>query len=220
MWFAEIRVNCALLPDFSHATQIPFPRASPCTASRAVREGPSRRERQTSLLSVCGRLLHWWVSVRLRCCSDPLPLHIAPRFLVFRFKQWLPVKTKTGMNHGKRQSNGGKKEKTSPEWPPTKKRVSSRCARKAHLSDSKAHIHQSIMPVRRGHVAPQNTFLGIIIRKFEGQSECLLPDVAAAFVYLIATIRAACGAIQLRFIVSVTSKKWEFTSTYWPCNLF
>uniref|UniRef100_A0A673K755 Uncharacterized protein n=1 Tax=Sinocyclocheilus rhinocerous TaxID=307959 RepID=A0A673K755_9TELE len=27
------------------------------------------------------------------------------------------------------------------------------------------------MPVRRGHVAPQNTFLGIIIRKFEGQSK-------------------------------------------------
>lgn len=27
------------------------------------------------------------------------------------------------------------------------------------------------MPVRRGHVAPQNTFLGVIIRKFEGQSE-------------------------------------------------
>lgn len=29
------------------------------------------------------------------------------------------------------------------------------------------------MPVRRGHVAPQNTFLGVIIRKFEGQSEYL-----------------------------------------------
>ena len=28
------------------------------------------------------------------------------------------------------------------------------------------------MPVRRGHVAPQNTFLDTIIRKFEGQSEC------------------------------------------------
>ncbi|XP_017559190.1 potassium voltage-gated channel subfamily H member 7 isoform X3 [Pygocentrus nattereri] len=27
------------------------------------------------------------------------------------------------------------------------------------------------MPVRRGHVAPQNTFLGIIIRKFEGQNK-------------------------------------------------
>ncbi|XP_041057341.1 potassium voltage-gated channel subfamily H member 7 [Carcharodon carcharias] len=26
------------------------------------------------------------------------------------------------------------------------------------------------MPVRRGHVAPQNTFLGTIIRKFEGQN--------------------------------------------------
>lgn len=38
------------------------------------------------------------------------------------------------------------------------------------------------MPIRRGHVAPQNTFLGIIIRKFEGQSKyfvdvkILLPD--------------------------------------------
>ncbi|CDQ65282.1 unnamed protein product [Oncorhynchus mykiss] len=30
------------------------------------------------------------------------------------------------------------------------------------------------MPVRRGHVAPQNTFLGIIIKKFEGQSEYYL----------------------------------------------
>ncbi|KAJ8385456.1 hypothetical protein AAFF_G00189080 [Aldrovandia affinis] len=27
------------------------------------------------------------------------------------------------------------------------------------------------MPIRRGHVAPQNTFLGIIIRKFEGQNK-------------------------------------------------
>ncbi|KAL0963792.1 hypothetical protein UPYG_G00313640 [Umbra pygmaea] len=30
------------------------------------------------------------------------------------------------------------------------------------------------MPVRRGHVAPQNTFLGIIIRKFEGQNRKFL----------------------------------------------
>lgn len=29
------------------------------------------------------------------------------------------------------------------------------------------------MPVRRGHVAPQNTYLDTIIRKFEGQSECM-----------------------------------------------
>lgn len=28
------------------------------------------------------------------------------------------------------------------------------------------------MPVRRGHVAPQNTYLDTIIRKFEGQSKC------------------------------------------------
>lgn len=27
------------------------------------------------------------------------------------------------------------------------------------------------MPVRRGHVAPQNTYLDTIIRKFEGQSK-------------------------------------------------
>lgn len=32
-------------------------------------------------------------------------------------------------------------------------------------------ITRTNMPVRRGHVAPQNTFLGLIIRKFEGQSE-------------------------------------------------
>lgn len=31
--------------------------------------------------------------------------------------------------------------------------------------------HGLRMPVRRGHVAPQNTFLDTIIRKFEGQSE-------------------------------------------------
>ncbi|CDQ57215.1 unnamed protein product [Oncorhynchus mykiss] len=33
------------------------------------------------------------------------------------------------------------------------------------------------MPVRRGHVAPQNTFLGIIIRKFEGQSKYTIPSI-------------------------------------------
>jgi len=27
------------------------------------------------------------------------------------------------------------------------------------------------MPVRRGHVAPQNTFIDTIIRKFDGQSK-------------------------------------------------
>lgn len=32
------------------------------------------------------------------------------------------------------------------------------------------------MPVRRGHVAPQNTYLDTIIRKFEGQSECVRWD--------------------------------------------
>ena len=29
------------------------------------------------------------------------------------------------------------------------------------------------MPVRRGHVAPQNTFIDTIIRKFDGQSKFL-----------------------------------------------
>lgn len=29
------------------------------------------------------------------------------------------------------------------------------------------------MPVRRGHVAPQNTFLDTIIRKFDSQSKAL-----------------------------------------------
>lgn len=33
------------------------------------------------------------------------------------------------------------------------------------------------MPVRRGHVAPQNTYLDTIIRKFEGQSEYCTPPV-------------------------------------------
>lgn len=35
------------------------------------------------------------------------------------------------------------------------------------------------MPVRRGHVAPQNTFLDTIIRKFEGQSEWGAPGAGA-----------------------------------------
>lgn len=34
------------------------------------------------------------------------------------------------------------------------------------------------MPVRRGHVAPQNTYLDTIIRKFEGQSEYRTPGPA------------------------------------------
>ncbi|XP_064130328.1 potassium voltage-gated channel subfamily H member 2-like [Loxodonta africana] len=33
------------------------------------------------------------------------------------------------------------------------------------------------MPVRRGHVAPQNTFLDTIIRKFEGQTSALSPSL-------------------------------------------
>ncbi|XP_031707679.1 potassium voltage-gated channel subfamily H member 7-like isoform X3 [Anarrhichthys ocellatus] len=33
------------------------------------------------------------------------------------------------------------------------------------------HSNKGTMPVRRGHVAPQNTFLGVIIRKFEGQNK-------------------------------------------------
>ncbi|XP_075268116.1 voltage-gated inwardly rectifying potassium channel KCNH2-like [Opisthocomus hoazin] len=41
------------------------------------------------------------------------------------------------------------------------------------------------MPVRRGHVAPQNTFLDTIIRKFEGQSRT----------FLIANARAAGCAV-------------------------
>ncbi len=90
----EIRVNSALLPDLSRATQIPFPRVSPSIVSRALREGPSWRERQTSLLSVCGRLLHCWVSVRLRCCSDPQPLHIAPRFSSFVSNSDYPLRQK------------------------------------------------------------------------------------------------------------------------------
>ncbi|TRY93722.1 hypothetical protein DNTS_017631 [Danionella cerebrum] len=36
---------------------------------------------------------------------------------------------------------------------------------------ARGHEQPSVMPVRRGHVAPQNTFLGIIIRKFEGQNK-------------------------------------------------
>lgn len=49
------------------------------------------------------------------------------------------------------------------------------------------------MPVRRGHVAPQNTFLGLIIRKFEGQSKYLL-DVLPEKVNDLTEI-------QLRFLV-------------------
>lgn len=41
------------------------------------------------------------------------------------------------------------------------------------LTEESRVIQRINMPVRRGHVAPQNTFLGIIIRKFEGQSKYL-----------------------------------------------
>lgn len=43
---------------------------------------------------------------------------------------------------------------------------------------SRGYFLRVNMPVRRGHVAPQNTFLGLIIRKFEGQSEYLFFYVA------------------------------------------
>lgn len=134
-WFAESD-PCELCPPWgllSRNTDTVSSRISLHSVTRRAR-GPLA-ERQTSLLSVCGRSSHWWVSVRLRCCSKPP--HRAPRFLDIRFKRRLTVKTKTGMNHGKRQSNGGKKEKTSPEWPLTKRRVSSRCAREARSKDSK-----------------------------------------------------------------------------------
>lgn len=134
-WFAESD-PCELCPPsglLSRNTDTVSSRISLHSVARKAR-GPLA-ERQTSLLSVCGRSSHWWVSVRLRCCSKPP--HRAPRFLVIRFKRRLTAKTKTGMNHGKRQSNGGKKEKTSPEWPLTKRRVSSRCAREARSKDSR-----------------------------------------------------------------------------------
>lgn len=41
------------------------------------------------------------------------------------------------------------------------------------------------MPVRRGHVAPQNTFLGTIIRKFEGQSKFLLSIYFATVLFCL-----------------------------------
>ncbi|MEQ2219344.1 Potassium voltage-gated channel subfamily H member 7 [Xenoophorus captivus] len=37
------------------------------------------------------------------------------------------------------------------------------------------------MPVRRGHVAPQNTFLGLIIRKFEGQTNARVENCAIIY---------------------------------------
>ncbi|CAF88640.1 unnamed protein product, partial [Tetraodon nigroviridis] len=43
------------------------------------------------------------------------------------------------------------------------------------------------MPVRRGHVAPQNTFLDTIIRKFDSQSKILfisfMPTSSVLFVF-------------------------------------
>lgn len=56
------------------------------------------------------------------------------------------------------------------------------------------------MPVRRGHVAPQNTFLGVIIRKFEGQSEYLPPVSCAVWVR---------GVVLLVFCVHPAAASWE-----------
>lgn len=39
------------------------------------------------------------------------------------------------------------------------------------LTNQREDLKPQTMPVRRGHVAPQNTFLDTIIRKFEGQSK-------------------------------------------------
>ena len=45
------------------------------------------------------------------------------------------------------------------------------------------------MPVRRGHVAPQNTFIDTIIRKFDGQSKsAFLFLVEIGFMALIGTL--------------------------------
>lgn len=49
------------------------------------------------------------------------------------------------------------------------------------------------MPVRRGHVAPQNTFLGVIIRKFEGQSEY---NVHRCLAFLSVTMHVDCWGLD------------------------
>ena len=46
----------------------------------------------------------------------------------------------------------------------------------AEQSRRRFHHRVRTMPVRRGHVAPQNTFLDTIIRKFEGQSKYKSPS--------------------------------------------
>lgn len=60
------------------------------------------------------------------------------------------------------------------------------------------------MPVRRGHVAPQNTFLGVIIRKFEGQSEYLFfffsPGVQCCVGALCCAAFLLCPAAPLTII--------------------
>lgn len=62
------------------------------------------------------------------------------------------------------------------------------------------------MPVRRGHVAPQNTFLGVIIRKFEGQSEYHRPLVPCAVwvrcVLLLFLLCKSCCILR-RFVQSL-----------------
>lgn len=66
------------------------------------------------------------------------------------------------------------------------------------------------MPVRRGHVAPQNTFLGTIIRKFEGQSKficsLLSPSLSALLVHL-ASAAEKLGRRQLRALSSYEAVK-------------
>jgi len=68
------------------------------------------------------------------------------------------------------------------------------------------------MPVRRGHVAPQNTFIDTIIRKFDGQSEllaiygCLFAILARDVIY-----SRLCYGVSVRLSVrlSVTEVHWR-----------
>ena len=52
------------------------------------------------------------------------------------------------------------------------------------------------MPVRRGHVAPQNTFLGTIIRKFEGQSKFICSLLSPSLFALIVHLASAASKLR------------------------
>lgn len=80
-------------------------------------------------------------------------------------------------------------------------------------ADERLKIVVIIMPVRRGHVAPQNTFLGIIIRKFEGQSEyCKITFFVLHIIQVID--KALLCSVYVTFILVICSLHTDVSELY------